>query len=412
MNERIRKLADAVLFEGYILYPYRASALKNKRRFDLGVVVPEGSPNDESNFFRLEIPVDGTSPEIRITLRFLHLCDRRVEEFDGREFRAVEILKIDDAIYQSWQEAVAVSVELQFKDYRLQKGISSNTGQFSENGDGSLELSWPGGESEETIEGADGELKGRVIRCTNSIAASVSAVFNKPKLSITVKNSTSVSLENATRDEILLSSLVAAHLILETENSAFVSLLEPPAEFEEVAQSCVNKGVFPVLVGPKDSRNCVFASPVILYDYPEIALESAGDMFDGGEIDELLTLRIMTMTEDEKREMASVDPRAAAILERTEGLSDEQLLGLHGRFSDAKPPFKRGDKVRLKPRAGGDLFDMFLVGQTAVVEGVEIDFENRVHLAVVLDNDPGKDLGMDRMPGHRFFFAVDEVESL
>lgn len=69
-----------------------------------------------------------------------------------------------------------------------------------------------------------------------------------------------------------------------------------------------------------------------------------------------------------------------------------------------------GDLVKLRPRAGGDIFDLALAGKIAAVESIEQDYEGKVHLAVVLDDDPGRDLGMLRQPGHRFFFSLDEVE--
>ncbi len=74
----------------------------------------------------------------------------------------------------------------------------------------------------------------------------------------------------------------------------------------------------------------MLSSPIILYDYPQIAPESPGDLFDGAEIDEILMLRIMTLTDDEKREMRQSDDRARQILERTESLPDEQFMKLHG----------------------------------------------------------------------------------
>ena len=73
---------------------------------------------------------------------------------------------------------------------------------------------------------------------------------------------------------------------------------------------------------------------------------------------------------------------------------------------------KQGDRVRLKPRAGGDVLDLALAGKTALVEAIEQDYEGQAHLAVVLDDDPGRDLGMLRQPGHRFFFSPEEVEPL
>jgi hypothetical protein len=73
---------------------------------------------------------------------------------------------------------------------------------------------------------------------------------------------------------------------------------------------------------------------------------------------------------------------------------------------------REGDRVRLRPQGRGDIFDVALSGQTATIEALEQDFEGHVHLAVTLDDDPGKDLGQSRLPGHRFFFAPDEVEPL
>jgi hypothetical protein len=71
-----------------------------------------------------------------------------------------------------------------------------------------------------------------------------------------------------------------------------------------------------------------------------------------------------------------------------------------------------GDRVRLWPSSSADIMDMALKGKVAILEAIERDFEDRVHLAVVLEDDPGRDLGMLRQPGHRFFFSTQEVEPL
>jgi hydrogenase maturation protease len=73
---------------------------------------------------------------------------------------------------------------------------------------------------------------------------------------------------------------------------------------------------------------------------------------------------------------------------------------------------RKGDRVRLHPRKGGDIFDMALAGQIAVIESIEQDYEGKLHLAVIIDDDPGKDLGLLRQPGHRFFFTAEEVEAV
>ena len=92
-----------------------------------------------------------------------------------------------------------------------------------------------------------------------------------------------------------------------------------------------------------------------------------------------------------------------------------QLLEEHNVLETANVggiELKTGDRVILKPRKGGDIFDMALANQIAIIESIEQDYESKVHLAVVLEDDPGRDLGMMRQPGHRFFFAPEEVEPL
>jgi hydrogenase maturation protease len=134
----------------------------------------------------------------------------------------------------------------------------------------------------------------------------------------------------AKRDEALARSLVSAHTILKVRAGEFVSLVDPPEAYSEFAQTCQNIGTWPVLVGEEGQRDALLSSPIILYDYPQIAPESPGDLFDGAEIDEILSLRIMTLTDEEKREMRESDDRARKILERTETLPQEQLMKLHG----------------------------------------------------------------------------------
>jgi hydrogenase maturation protease len=127
-----------------------------------------------------------------------------------------------------------------------------------------------------------------------------------------------------------LHALVSAHAILRVTGGEFVSLTDPPELLRQAAEQCDNQGVWPVLGGEPGSRDCMLVSPIILSDYPQVAPESAGDLFDGAEIDEILTLRILTMTDSEKEEMRQMDERTRRILERTESLSPSQLMQLHG----------------------------------------------------------------------------------
>jgi hypothetical protein len=218
------------------------------------------------------------------------------------------------------------------------------------------------------------------------------------------------------REGVLRHSLLSAHFLCSIDEGNFVSQLDPPADIAEEAARNRTEGLYPVLVGEEQRRDRLLAAPIILYDYPRIAPESRGDLFDGLEIDEILSLRIRTLTDSEKEAVRASGPRAAALLDRTEGLTDEELLGLHGarRPTQDSTPLRPGDRVRLRPRPkqGADIFDIALEGKVAVVESVEQTLEDDCLLAVTLDDDPGRDLGRAGMIGHRFFFRPDEVERL
>jgi len=175
--------------------------------------------------------------------------------------------------------------------------------------------------------------EGTVVRTQQAIAGEIEIAATRleklMKLSVVIRNLTEFEAFG-TRDDALMHSFVSTHTILEAQQGSFVSLLDPPELYKTAAQQCINTGTYPVLVGDEGARCCVLSSPIILYDYPQIAPESSGDLFDGTEIDEILTLRIMSLTDDEKREMRSADDLARRLLERTESMSPEQLINLHG----------------------------------------------------------------------------------
>ena len=132
-------------------------------------------------------------------------------------------------------------------------------------------------------------------------------------------------------------ALVACHLLLEVDGGAFLSLLDPPEWARASPPPASNEGVFPVLAGPAGRTHVVLGSPIILYDHAELAPESETAFFDALEIDELLSLRTMTLSEEEKREVRGTDPRAAALLREVDGCRAELWERLHGtvRYLDA-----------------------------------------------------------------------------
>jgi hydrogenase maturation protease len=235
------------------------------------------------------------------------------------------------------------------------------------------------------------------------------------QLTVTVENLTA-GVTGQDLDRALDRALLSTHTLLRVTDGNFVSLLDPPESYRAAAASCRNVGAWPVLIGPEPGR-MMLAAPIVLYDYPQVAPESPGDLFDATEIDELLSLRIQTLTAAEKREMSATSEQARAVLERTDSLTENQLLQLHGRLRRRNSPetacdFQPGDRVRLWPRRTADALDLLLSGQTATVVSVQRDFEDAVHLSVVIDDDPGRDFGQQGLPGHRFFYRPEEVERL
>jgi hypothetical protein len=361
-------IVNAVLYEGYLLYPYRPSSIKNRNRWTFGGVSPRehvtACGNLEPWFLETQLLVEGgASTRVEVRVRFLHLLER---EGDGWQ-EAVE----REVVAPPFAPGEARSVPFAFAGGRTDDGIV----RHHEGVSGSLELS-----SEAVAPG----------------------VF---RLHVRVANTT------AGRDldsrQALLRSFASTNTLLGVTDGAFVSAIDPPPGLAAAAAACKSQGTWPVLVGDEGSRDTVLSSPIILYDYPRTAPESPGDLYDGAEIDEILSLRIRTLSEAERLEVAGTDARARALLERTEALSPAELGRLHGTLRRALAP---GDRVTLRPRGRGDVLDLALAGKTARIEAIEQDYENRTHLAVTIEDDPGQDLGAQGKPGHRFFFHPDEVE--
>jgi hydrogenase maturation protease len=366
--DRVEKIADAVLYEGYILYPYRPSSVKNQQRWNFGALCPpaysHAQGGTEASVMQTECLVVGDRrATCEVKVRFLHLVSREVgrltttlselEEGSEPDFQTVAALEVGGRLYQTWQEAVEREVIL--PDLNLHQLVSEGRRQT---------FGFPSQKELEPLREPDGQKVGVIVRRQQAIEGlievaaelageqttsadgrslpvderSLAAGEQLFKLTVRILNLT--ALEDAgrkSRDEALMRSLVSTHTILGVRGGEFVSLLEPPRELTEVAASCRNVGTWPVLVGEEGAHDLLLSSPIILYDYPQIAPESAGDLFDGTEIDEILTLRIMTLTEEEKREMRGVDERARRILERTETLPVEQLMKLHGAMRSLRP---------------------------------------------------------------------------
>jgi hypothetical protein len=423
----VEQIADAVMFEGYVLYPYRASAMKNRLRWQFGVVAPREyveRARGESWHAQTECLIEpGVRPRLTVKVRCLHLQRRSVEEpAAGGAWRACDRLVADGREFVTWDEAVpqaitaaALSVaELRDRDHTIPFDLAGY------------------GNSEVVVAGTGGDPVARITRERWPVAAvlriGAEEVDGLVKLRVRVENATAWSAgATLNRSEALRRSLIGCHTLLHVEGAAFVSLLDPPVNAEAAVKSCMNEHTWPVLAGEPGSRDLVLSSPIILYDYPAIAPESGGDFFDATEIDEMLALRVMTMTDAEKREAAATDARAGTIVTRAGDPGNPSLAVLHGAVrsfeemlnapNDPSPEqafvdvgsvrLSRGSRVRLAPQRRSDSMDMFLAGRVATIAAVHRDLEDRTYVAVTIDDDPGADL--HDAYGRFFYFAPDEI---
>ncbi len=347
MNAKaVEEIANAVLYEGYILYPYRPSALKNRRRFNFGVLAPRPAEanSDVTDAFamRSECLVTGTSETtIAAKVRFLQLIARSVGAISPPladllagavpNFEIVDSLQVAGRVYQAWQEATEREVGI---DAPIQQILREpRVAMFS----------FPARTEFEPLCEPDGQVAGVLVRKQEPLRGEVELSAMQLgdglfRVTIRVRNLTSaVNLSTQSRDELLNYSLVSTHAILSSSRGQFNSLLDPPAELAAETAECQNSGYWPVLVGDEGERDTILVSPIILYDYPQIAPESAGDLCDGTEIDEILALRILTMTDQEKDEVRNGDDRARRILEQTESLPAEHFMKLHGALRSVRP---------------------------------------------------------------------------
>lgn len=341
----VESIANAVLYEGYMLYPYRPSAIKNRQRFNFGVLYPESMSAMRNGvdpwFMQTQCLIQGNdSTELRVKLRFLQGVWRQIakpklsadsDASDECGFNLVDSIEVDGKVLQSWQEAVEREVALpKLRVAELQDRPVKHCFCFDAERD------------EETVASAEGSDAALIIRTRETVEGSVEAsarnlgdgVF---ELTVRVSNRTALELSDLlAREEALLKCLLSAHTILTAKGGEFISLLDPAPQFQKAASECKNVGTWPVLAGEPGEKDAILSSPIILYDYPQIAPESAGNLFDGTEIDEILGLRILTLTDDEKREIRQSDERTREVLDRIEKMPVEQWQKLHGAIRGMK----------------------------------------------------------------------------
>jgi hypothetical protein len=455
--DHARRVADAILYEGYLLYPYHKAAQKNQIRFQFGVLMPPGyaavdacEPSSSQTECLLECRDDA---EVRVLVRFLQLQRRTVQGVspeDG-ELHELGTLYVDGTEYTSWDEAAE----------REQRSTATIASLLAE--DRNMEFHIGPGEVAEELLDSRGRLAGCLVRQWAALdgvirlhAERVAGPYQALKLRVQVENRTTPLAPMGNRPDGLRHALIAAHSLIGLPGGTFLSMTDPPQWAAAEVAACQNVGTWPVLAGPDDCQDLMLSSPVILYDHPEIAAESAGDLFDATEIDEILTLRTLTLTEAEKRQARATDSRAAELMDRLDDMPPEILERMHGAIrylrsapagasdetvwpapqvtdrpsvpwwdpgSDASVSpetdhvmvsgvrVARGSRVLMQPGSRrADAQDLFLTGREAIVEAVLHDVDGQVHLAVTPADDPDADL--QRNHGRFLYFAPDEVKPL
>ena len=425
-------VANAVLYEGYILFPYTASAGKNRIRWQFGVVVPRryaASGTGEAAEAQTEVLVEcEPGAHVEILVRFLQVEARQIEAWNGTSFEPVQSLVAAGTWHLTFDEGVEREIRLRVNPLE---------------GNVAVPVAFSDEEDIAPLRDAGDELVGRVVRRRWPLHGVVS-VESHPvagrsalrRLRVRIENDSSVV--PGERSSALRTAFVSTHTLLHVTGGRFLSALDPPADAAAATAALVNRHTWPVLVGDGEAdahgARLVLSSPIILYDFPAVAPQSEADTYDALEVDELMMLSVLSLSDAEREEAKATDPRARRVIERAERLDAAELGRLHGTLLQTKsapPPVNgdpfaaldvpaidcvfvdgvkvaKGSTVRLHPKRRADAWDIFLEGKTATVRAIHQDVENLMYVAVTVDDDPASDL--HDWYGRSFFFYPDEVE--
>ncbi len=357
----LEELVSSLLYEGYALYPYTPAATKNATPTPFGIVYPPAYAAEcpgAHHHARLECLAEpGADARLSATLRFLVPSGERHEASERR----LELGPV----------AVGVRVSVEF-----------DGGRFT------LRSEPPA---------ADGTV---LVRSCVHNTADVPAGLD--------------------RAAALRSSLISTHIVLKLSAGRFISPLE---------SGCESVNTYPVLATPAD--DAVLGAAIVLPDHPQLAPESRGNLFDNTEIEEALVLHVQSLSDSEREQAAAQDPAVREMLERAMAVTPEEIVSLHGGLKEVAPEqhprgandnpgeesatvagvtFRRGAKVQLQPGTDRDVFDRMLDGRLATLERIYVDYDDAVHLAVTVDDDPGQQLM--RETGRYLFFRPHEVKAL
>jgi hypothetical protein len=415
MCEPLEQLIDALLYEGYALYPYTPGAAKNATPTPFGILYPPTyAAALHSTFARLELRCELRAPPdavLSAEVRFLAAAGERHEAAPHR----VRLADVTVGVLAASSATGEPGTSRQWDQPGVngQPGTSGQPGQPSASGQ-------PGTQRE--IEIAQ-ESPGRLLLALGLSAHELHS--GSYEVTLAVENRTPCA-HGLDRSRALTHSLLSTHPILRVSGGRFSSPLECP---------CENVNTFPVLASATD--DAVIGAAIVLPDHPRIAPESRGGMFDSTEIEEALLLHVRTLSDTEREEIERQDPLVREMVARAAAATPDDILALHGRVTlrdpvtdtpPQEPPdlvdpqageqhaevdgvrFARGAKVRIRPGPDADLHARMLDGRTATIERIMVDYDGKTHLGVTIDDDPGQELL--RESGRFLFFFAPEVEVL
>jgi hypothetical protein len=368
--ETAREIADAVLYEGYLLYPYRASARKNQsqNRWQFGVLVPPsyaaaGHGEHASSLTQCLVEPEADTV-LHLRLRFLQLQHRSggtgvVPDYDEAVEREVDaVVHLDDLLESQQDIPVAMPAAVE-----------------TESVDG------------EQVSRERWELQG-VLRLSARV---LPGPYGVAELTVETINTSGWDEPGADRNAALRRSLIAAHTLLAVTDGEFVPLLDPPEWARPAAAACRTERAWPVMLGEEGRCDMLLLTPIILSDYPSIAPESVGELGAAKrEPDPIETITTPRAPWWDPGADASVDPDTDSVMVNGVAVA-------------------KGSQVVLRPgRRRADAQDMFLAGRVATVAAVLLDVDGETHVAVTLDDDPGTDMALAQ--GRFRYFAPDEIE--
>jgi hypothetical protein len=375
MDAGLERFVSSLLYEGYALYPYTPQATKNATPTPFGIVYPPvyaaecAGAHDHARMECLARPAPAPGVTLTATLRWLAPSGER---------------------HEATEQRMALGPV----------GIGERR---------SVEI--PGGRLTLRTEAPDADGQVHVRACVHN---------------------TTVVEPGLDRAGALASALLSVHLVVELSAGRFVSPLE-------AGLASVN--IWPVLAGAADEA--VLGAGIVLPDHPKLSPESYGNLFDNTEIEEALVLHVHTLTDAEREAALAGDRVVGEMLERALALGPQEIMGLHSGLTATDPEiegwsglatiprlppagpdpdpeikgersitvdgaeFSLGDTVVLRPGTDRDPYDRMLDGRCATIERIYIDSDDRVHLAVTVNDVPGHELL--RETGRYLFFFAHEV---